>query len=409
MSKRTHTDEKPGPSREKRKFAKCYPEIDMDLFSLPKELVIDPKDLHKKNYFTSKTEKHKDTKPDRKSVSKKNYYLQLRKERESFRKRLVEVILENENEDSRSCTEAGNKDFLRYHYYIKYGLDTKHVSPINLEWIERIINLIPIHLKTNVDTLMNMFREMEVNYMYTVKKSIVDFVLQDAADRMLPGDYAKRKLQIEDVSPSQLRLNFYDAGNKLLKRLHAVNPVMVQILSLWNDHFSNLRMIDIKSLVGRKSMFELKPFGILVQEQIKITRQILNTEWLPAVQEIFLKGAKKGLLPNPKNAKAMVHFYNSVDAIMTFNLQSLCLESIADYTKFIFDIRGTNPGFSIKLIHKNKLLLFDPPFPSFEELILQAYDIMIESILDVPRLEHTLYMDLDDDVQYLSVIHIFPS
>ncbi|KAL5279884.1 DNAH7.2 family protein [Megaselia abdita] len=61
-------------------------------------------------------------------------YTQMRQERENFRKKLVELIARKDDEVGSLDDEFPNpqeKEILRYYYYIKHGIDTIYVAPLN--------------------------------------------------------------------------------------------------------------------------------------------------------------------------------------------------------------------------------------------------------------------------------------
>lgn len=83
-------------------------------------------------------------------------YMQMRLERENFRKKLVELIARKDDDDDGDentaavggssanaidlAAEFPNKDekeVLRYYYYIKHGIDTIHVSPMSKKVLNR--------------------------------------------------------------------------------------------------------------------------------------------------------------------------------------------------------------------------------------------------------------------------------
>lgn len=58
----------------------------------------------------------------------------MRQERENFRKKLVELIARKDDEVGSLDDEFPNpqeKEILRYYYYIKHGIDTIYVAPLN--------------------------------------------------------------------------------------------------------------------------------------------------------------------------------------------------------------------------------------------------------------------------------------
>lgn len=61
-------------------------------------------------------------------------YTVVRKEREEFRKKLINLIIASDEEiakDDGSFPDAREKEIMRYYYYIKHGIDTVHVAPID--------------------------------------------------------------------------------------------------------------------------------------------------------------------------------------------------------------------------------------------------------------------------------------
>lgn len=80
--------------------------------------------------------------------------MQMRLERENFRKKLVELIARKDDETAEAVPgETGTtatakdldtdfpnkqeKEVLRYYYYIKHGIDTIHVSPMSKKVLNR--------------------------------------------------------------------------------------------------------------------------------------------------------------------------------------------------------------------------------------------------------------------------------
>ena len=74
-------------------------------------------------------------------------YMQMRLERENFRKKLVELIARKDDDDDGSAVSVNDldaefpnkeeKEVLRYYYYIKHGIDTIHVSPMSKKVLNR--------------------------------------------------------------------------------------------------------------------------------------------------------------------------------------------------------------------------------------------------------------------------------
>lgn len=61
--------------------------------------------------------------------------------REDFRKKLVSLIIAKEvpddNEDDTEFPSSKEREIMRYYYYIKHGVDTIHVSPLDPKILKR--------------------------------------------------------------------------------------------------------------------------------------------------------------------------------------------------------------------------------------------------------------------------------
>ena len=105
------------------------------------------------------------------------------------------------------------KDMLRYYYYIHNGIDTRYiyrifthntnlssilitafdffmnlfdslsffryVANINQKWFKRIMMMVPKKLLKNQQEIKKIHEEIKDDYLFAVKKSIVDFVMHE--------------------------------------------------------------------------------------------------------------------------------------------------------------------------------------------------------------------------------------
>lgn len=65
----------------------------------------------------------------------------MRKQREEYRKCLVQLIMGNAKSDTEddddSFPNAEEIKLLRYYYYIRHGIDTEHVAPLSSKVIQK--------------------------------------------------------------------------------------------------------------------------------------------------------------------------------------------------------------------------------------------------------------------------------
>lgn len=65
---------------------------------------------------------------------------------------------------------------------------------------------------------------------------------------------------------------------------------------------------------------------------------MLMDKWYGQIQQIFVRGTKKKLIPPGTKVRLLKRFYDSVAALMTHQLQDLCIHTLYEYTSFLCDI-----------------------------------------------------------------------
>uniref|UniRef100_A0AAY4BTU9 EF-hand domain-containing protein n=1 Tax=Denticeps clupeoides TaxID=299321 RepID=A0AAY4BTU9_9TELE len=338
---------------------------------------------------------------------------QFKKEREDFRRMLVRIImyvigqypeqnLQNflfSSINSPITTNTTNLKiyFLywriaRYSYYIQHGIDTEHVAPLKDSVLENVQALVPEHLRRLVCRTEELCDEIRMDYLLSVKKAIVDFVLMDSSK----NETKMKELpphREEYVVPKPWNTSFLQDLKRLNDRLHAFNPIMLSLLDLWHVNFKNLRLIDVTEFHKMKESLELSAFQQEVDKHIENAKNILYKKWFPQVRQRYSENRKRRVVPsNPEKLKS---FFNCVTTLMTSQLQTLALESFQDYTHLIAqDPRSVrayeHPGFVLHLILDQSAINFEPDFRTFELELLKVYDEMLTSFSLLPCVETIL-------------------
>lgn len=156
-----------------------------------------------------------------------------------------EVIDENgeQGENIKPGEEPKNieKDILRYYYYIHNGIDTEHVAPLENVRLQNVMSLINDRLRKNYQqSVIDLSDEVKEDYLLSVKKAIVDFVLRDSRDlestEKTKAKIPEYKLELELV-PKPWHASYEKARYEMARNLHSINPCMAQVLKLWYTSF----------------------------------------------------------------------------------------------------------------------------------------------------------------------------
>ncbi|KAJ8410629.1 hypothetical protein AAFF_G00195330 [Aldrovandia affinis] len=329
---------------------------------------------------------------------------------ELFRNRLVNIITHQDSPADSPVPEDADApaigpssstepETLRYNYYINNGIDIKHVATMDDSWLDNVMTLVPSHLKKLTNTVEALSNEMREDYVLSVKKAIVDFVLRDPRlkDKIVEKVLPPHRTEMQLV-PKAWKKSFLYAQNMMRDNLYAINPTMLSVLNLWHVTYKSLRLINIEDFRNHPESLELGFFDQAIRQQIACAQGILLKKWFLDIQQIYYVGNKSKLLPSMHTPCKLQSFFNCAANLMTQQLQDLALESIYDYNRLLIKQRGAvrvyeHSGFVLKLILDQTSIRFHPNFKDFEDVMLKTYELMLDAVHTVPRVESTLYTE----------------
>ncbi|KAK4472821.1 hypothetical protein MN116_004037, partial [Schistosoma mekongi] len=351
---------------------------------------------------------------------------------ENFRLELVDLILRGEECDidinkippvansgisSVKGISDKEKKILRYYYYIYNGINTDQVAPMDEKWIRRMVSSVnPDVLKAaDLALLEKLEDEIREDYLFSVKKAIVNFVINDPSDKQQKltesdGIFEKNTEEYKvlerrkelDVVPKPWHLSFLSAYKYCQRNLFITNVCIHQLLELWHTKYSNLRLIDVQEFYSKLSALELSVFQNICVKHIDVAKEKLLRNWLNEIQSIFYHANKRKLVPSNDEPMRLEAFYRCAATLMTENLQNLGLISMLDYKTFTcqasINLTGQqHPGFIIRLVLDENMVKFEPSIEDIESILLNVFDDMHKVIQSIPRIETRLYSDWQTD------------
>ncbi|XP_068140477.1 dynein axonemal heavy chain 7 [Drosophila tropicalis] len=338
----------------------------------------------------------------------KGNYMVMRMEREHFRAKLVELILHMDDDQDVEVNvqcevpfpDKDEKETLRYYYYIKHGIDTIHVSSLNNKILKRITNLVPAFLNKWEAALSENIAEIRADYVFAMKKAVVDFVLRNTKLDHLTKEGSSHKIETPARKEVELLANHwryrYDENrSRLMKTLFSIHRSVASILEVWSMKYLNKTLVNIEELKQVEQPFALFNFVYLCSSQIDAGKTMLEDTWYGEIHTTLLKASRKGQLPDIRRVTLVKRFFNCVAALMTQQLEDICIRSLKAFADFVCDFGHSNPGFEISvMLGEEDTISFNPGFSKIQSELMRVIDSIVMGVQMLPRIEGKLYTDL---------------
>ncbi|XP_040928837.1 dynein axonemal heavy chain 3 isoform X2 [Betta splendens] len=316
--------------------------------------------------------------------------------------------------------EPNENELETYMHYITSGVPRSVLAPQPLQQMNNIMSLVPPDTEYSLKNIQNMRanieEEVKKDYYFSLKKSIVDYILMDPSERQrlsissIPKPFPRRVIR----APLPWAMSFRMAHIWQSQHLFTVSRIMVLLHDIWLDSFSSLRFFRLEDIFSTNLPLLPTEFEEFIQKQCQTAREELIQIWLPQCASLI------GSCENLWLPRTCIHeskdvapvgiqeFFNCVAALMSLQLRSMVIASLQDLLYF-FTLHEEGNDFGsifdeMKYVQAQVLLVklqatecdidFSPSFQECWKVIHGAFMEIIKSAEKLPRVECNLFPDV---------------
>ncbi|CAH8647966.1 unnamed protein product [Schistosoma rodhaini] len=327
-----------------------------------------------------------------------------------------------EKERNANRQKPSERDIERYNYYINKGIPDFMLAPLPNELWESLQKYLPLSLTlTRPTQLVDLQQEIHDDYVYAVRKSIVDYILLDPEERKrlfiesLPIPYPNFVIR----APVPWHTTRKKAYEFCKQYLFTIGPIPLALQKIWCTEFSHLRFVNHDELVNLPEPLEPIEFEKLIIQQCQRTREILRKSWIPTCAKTIteLSNTWSHLLPvSSSDSMELVRlFFACISALMSRQLRDIVNISLQDLLK-VLQIHENGNKFEkeydeLNFLHRSPILLklhisdpkiiFIPSFREIRDCLLHCFQAITNAAENLPRVEVDIFPELSSHSLYL--------
>jgi dynein heavy chain len=241
----------------------------------------------------------------------------------------------------------------RYLHYLKEGIPnpTDVIAQMKEEWVVNVLELLPslpLEPDEMVEQLLrSVLQEMKKDYYFSVKKSMLDYMLrsEEQRDRLLiaaiPADCAPEgwgwgEGKVVPDAPLFWRQSVETAHASISETLVIIDPLMVRVLDLWQD-YADLLLVELPLTDEDAQEMMWRAQTVEEFEETQRTHrdkviEELRTSWQPALTKIFTDAFELNEFDIPDHQQPS--YFNALAMLVSGHLRGLVMRSIDALVKF---------------------------------------------------------------------------
>ncbi|XP_062969917.1 dynein axonemal heavy chain 12 isoform X2 [Cynocephalus volans] len=267
--------------------------------------------------------------------------------------------------------------------YMKQCVESSPIVPIQQEWLDHMLKLIPESLKEGKEReelVESLISEVSSDFENSMKRYLVQSVLVKPPVKWLEdegGPLPESPVGLDYSNP--WHSSYVQARNQILSNLHIVHPTMKMLLDLGYTTFANTVLLDLTG-IRAKGPIDCESLKSDLSIQARKAEEKIMNAWYPKVISLFTKKeALEGIKPEKLDA-----FYNCVSTLMSNQLKDLLRRTVEGFVK-LFDPQNQKslPIFKMELTVDDDKIEFYPTFQDLEDVVLGLVERIAEALKNI--------------------------
>jgi len=342
----------------------------------------------------------------------------------------IDIINCNSVDENNNEMEPSDRDLQRYHHYIINGVPQLAILEQDPESLNKVVNE-RIHQKLReapiqLTIIEQLKEEVQRDFTFSLKKSIVDYILKDEKEKQRLHISAIPKIFKNNCirAPVPWHQIYKATKEQIGATLFTINPVMIELQNIWHQKFSKCRFVDINGIFESATPMYPHEFEEVVKKQCAKAKDDLIKIWVPTCANVLktLKNHWIHLLPTKENesVKVVQSFFACVATIMAVHLRSMVLESLHDFLDFLKRYENGNDFeepfnelifvkpqvITMNVIIRDRQITFEPQFTDLRDVVMKCFTEIVGSAENIPRVEGELFPDLKKKDLYLRCVNV---
>uniref|UniRef100_A0A2R9AUL9 Dynein axonemal heavy chain 12 n=1 Tax=Pan paniscus TaxID=9597 RepID=A0A2R9AUL9_PANPA len=266
---------------------------------------------------------------------------------------------------------------------IKKKIKCSPLVPIQQEWLDHMLRLIPESLKEGKEReelLESLINEVSSDFENSMKRYLVQSVLVKPPVKSLEdegGPLPESPVGLDYSNP--WHSSYVQARNQIFSNLHIIHPTMKMLLDLGYTTFADTVLLDFTG-IRAKGPIDCESLKTDLSIQTRNAEEKIMNTWYPKVINLFTKKeALEGVKPEKLDA-----FYSCVSTLMSNQLKDLLRRTVEGFVK-LFDPKDQQrlPIFKIELTFDDDKMEFYPTFQDLEDNVLSLVEQIAEALQNV--------------------------